>query len=94
MSAILNVLMTTEQINQISDLSEWNEEKREFVVPAFTYREKNISFPKLTSQQNKDLLENERQKKEVYFNFDARRNSSTDPTDDFSPKRARPPKNG
>jgi len=48
--------MTPEQVNQISDLSEWNEEKREFVVPAFTYREKNISFPKLTAQQNKDLL--------------------------------------
>jgi len=86
--------MTPEQVNQISNLSEWNEEKREFVVPAFTYREKNICFPKLTVQQNKDLLESERHKKEVYFNFDDRRNSSTDPTEDSSPKRARPPKNG
>ncbi len=55
-TAILNVLMSPEQVNQISDLSEWNEEKREYVVPSFTYREKNISFPKLSAQQNKDLL--------------------------------------
>lgn len=27
-TAILNVLMSPEQVNQISDLSEWNEEKR------------------------------------------------------------------
>lgn len=93
LSAILNVLMTPEQINQISDLSEWNEERREYIVPAFTYRERNINFPKLSNQQNKDLLENERLKKEVYFTAD-RRNSSTDPTDDSSPKRGRPPKNG
>lgn len=38
LQAILDVLMTPEQINQISDMSEWNEEKREYIVPAFTYR--------------------------------------------------------
>ena len=50
-SAILNMLMTSDQIDMIVNNSEWDEEKREWKVPYFTYREKNVNLPKLQSKE-------------------------------------------
>lgn len=45
--AVLAVLMTQEQIDHVINNSEWNEEKKEWIVPYFTYKEKNMGLPKL-----------------------------------------------
>ena len=44
------MLMNSEQIDMIVNNSEWDEEKREWKVPFFTYREKNVNLPKLQSK--------------------------------------------
>lgn len=71
-------------MNQIMDMCEWSEERRDFIVPSFTYRDRNLGFPKLSAQQTKDLLDSERQKKEIVFRdarfeFPQRNNSINDP---------------
>lgn len=48
-SAILAMLMTPDQIDHIVNNSEWNEEKKEWYVPYFTYKEKNMGLPKLAN---------------------------------------------
>jgi len=50
-SAILNVLMNQEQIDYVVNNSDWSEEKREWTVPYFTYKEKNMGLPKLNSKK-------------------------------------------
>lgn len=46
-SAILNMLMSHDQIEYIVNNSEWNEERKEWNVPHFTYKQKNMGLPKL-----------------------------------------------
>ena len=46
-TAILNVLMSQDQLDIIINNSEWNEERREWIVPSFTYKEKFVQLPKL-----------------------------------------------
>lgn len=43
------MLMTPDQIDHIVNNSEWNEEKKEWYVPYFTYKEKNLGLPKLAN---------------------------------------------
>jgi len=58
------MIMSSDQIEMIVNNSEWDEEKREWKVPFFTYREKNINLPKLMSKEmTKDLVESEKDKK-------------------------------
>ena len=42
--------------------SEWDEERREWNVPHFTYRERMINFPKLHGM-SKEMIEQERDRK-------------------------------
>ena len=51
--------------------SEWDEERREWIVPHFTYRERMVNFPKLHGM-NKEMIEQERDRKEIVFR-DSRR---------------------
>lgn len=53
--AILAILMNSEQLDTIINNSDWNEEKREWTVPNFVYKEKMVALPKL--QQSRDLGE-------------------------------------
>jgi hypothetical protein len=69
-TAILNILMSQDQLDLIINNSDWDEDKREWKVPNFVYRERNVGLPKL--QQGRDFNE-EREKKEVVF-----RNSKRD----------------
>lgn len=56
--------MGSDQLDMIVNNSEWDEEKREWKVPAFTYRENNVNFPKLMSKDmSKNLIETEKDKK-------------------------------
>ena len=41
--------MNQDQIDHIVNNSEWNEEKEEWNIPNFTYREKNMGLPKLST---------------------------------------------
>lgn len=50
--------MSRDQLDMIVNNSEWDEEKREWRVPMFTYRERNVNLPKLLSKEmSKDLIE-------------------------------------
>ena len=48
-TAILAIIMSQDQIDHIVNHSEWNEEKNEWNVPYFTYKEKNMGLPKLAA---------------------------------------------
>jgi hypothetical protein len=39
--------MTQEQLDYIVMNSEWNDEKKEWAIPYFSYKEKNMGLPKL-----------------------------------------------
>ena len=47
--AVLAMLMTQEQLDYVVLNSEWNEDREEWNVPYFTYREKAVGLPKLAS---------------------------------------------
>ncbi len=54
-TAILNVLMSQDQLDMIVNNSEWNQEKREWTVPNFTYKERFVQLPKLGRGDYRDL---------------------------------------
>jgi hypothetical protein len=78
MTSILNMIMTQEQIDHIVNNSDWNEEKKEWTVPYFTYKERNMGLPKLnsTGMSKKDAIDNDKDKKEIVF-----KNTHKGPTD-------------
>jgi len=47
------MLMNQEQIDYIVLNSDWNEEKKEWYVPYFTYKEKSMGLPKLSGPTRK-----------------------------------------
>jgi hypothetical protein len=69
------MLMTSDQIDHIVNNSEWNEERKEWHVPYFTFKEKNMGLPKLgnTGMSRKEAAESEREKKEVVFKATSQR---------------------
>ena len=69
--AIISILMNNDQLETIMKNADWDEEKREWVVPHFTYRERMVNFPKLGGM-SKEMIEQERDKKEIVFR-DSRR---------------------
>lgn len=52
-SAIIKMLLTSDQIELIVQQSEYNDETKEWTIAPFYYREKNINFPKLPEPQRK-----------------------------------------
>lgn len=48
-SSILSMIMTQDQIDYIVNNSDWNEEKKQWNIPYFAYKEKNMGLPKLSS---------------------------------------------
>lgn len=56
--------------------SEWDEERREWNVPHFTYRERMINFPKLHGM-SKEMIEQERDRKQIVFR-DSRRDKDSE----------------
>lgn len=42
--------MNQDQLDTIINNSDWNEEKREWIVPNFVYKERMIALPKLHSR--------------------------------------------
>lgn len=52
----MNILMSPDQLEHIINNSSWNDEKREWVVPPFTYRERMVNFPKVHGM-NKQMIE-------------------------------------
>lgn len=66
LTAIISILMSTDQLETIVNNSEWDEEKREWRVPHFTYRERMVNFPKIHGM-TKDMIEQEKDRKEIVF---------------------------
>ena len=67
--------MTQQQIDYIVNNSDWNEEKKEWNVPYFAYKEKSMGLPKLSStgMSKKDSLQLQKDKKEVIFKTTAQK---------------------
>ena len=60
--------MNQEQLDHIVLNSEWNEERQDWLVPNFNYREKNTGLPKLSGKMTRnESTELEKEKKEVIF---------------------------
>ena len=66
-SGICSMLLTQDQIQQIIQQSEFNDETREWAIAPFYYRDRNINFPKLGNVKNAELIEFEKEKKELIF---------------------------
>ena len=66
--------MTQEQLDYIVNNSEWNEERKDWTVPYFTYKEKNMGLPNLgtTGMSKRDSTDGDRDKKEVVFKHTAK----------------------
>lgn len=62
--AIISILMSQDQLDMIINNSDWNQEKREWTIPNFVYKEKMVNLPKV--QHGRDSNE-EKDKKEVIF---------------------------
>lgn len=52
--------MSQEQLDYIVNNSEWSEEKREWNVPNFSYKQKNMGLPKLGGPPKKAMNEEEK----------------------------------
>ena len=64
--------MGQDQIDHVINHSEWNEETKEWKIPYFTYKEKNMGLPKLQANTTSNFLpresiEVEKDKKEITF---------------------------
>ena len=57
--------MSQDQIDHIVNHSQWSEERKEWNVPYFTYKEKNMGLPKLaaTGLSRRDAVEEYRDRK-------------------------------
>lgn len=67
--------MSQDQLDMIINNSDWNEEKREWTIPNFVYKEKMVNLPKLQKQISRDSNE-EKEKKEVIFRNSQRTTAS------------------
>ena len=47
--------MNQDQLDMIVNNSEWNEEKREWNVPNFSYKERFVQLPKLGRGEHRDV---------------------------------------
>jgi hypothetical protein len=61
------MIMTKDQIDYIVNNSDWSEEKSEWNIPHFAYKDKNMGLPKLSStgMSRKDSIDFDKEKKEV-----------------------------
>lgn len=46
-TAIIKMLLSIDEIEQIKSASEWIEETNEYKVPVFYFKDKSVKFPKL-----------------------------------------------
>ena len=69
------MLVLSEQIDHIVNNSEWSEERKEWTVPYFTYKEKNMGLPKLgnTGMSRKETVDTDKEKKEIVFKATSQR---------------------
>ena len=61
------MLLTQDQIEQILSQSEYNDETRDWIIAPFYYRDRNVNFPKLPPAQTKELIQHQKDKKELVF---------------------------
>lgn len=61
------MVFNQDQIDQIIKQSEYNDETREWAIAPFYYRDRNVNFPKLGQVKNNELIDFERDKKELIF---------------------------
>ena len=60
------MVMSFEDIAKVERMSEWDEDKMEYKIPSFYYKEKFVVFPK-AGPQTSEFVENEKNKKFVVW---------------------------
>ena len=64
---MLSMLLTNNEILSIRRKSEFNEEDKEWDIPYFFLKGKQVQFPTLSRNKARDFVENEKQNRELVF---------------------------
>ena len=78
---MLKMLLKDNEIEKVRHRSSFEEESQQWNIPYFYLQAKNVAFPKLGKNQARDLVENEKENRELQFGQkssveDSSRNSS------------------
>lgn len=63
--SILKHVFKKDELGILKGASKWSDLKNNYVVPPFLFRNKKLRFPKLNYQQGIDLIENEKDTREM-----------------------------
>lgn len=65
---ICKVLLSDKEIEIIRGASDWDEEKQEYKLPTFYFKDKELKFPKCSNQaQSNAIIEQSRESRDVVF---------------------------
>ena len=64
---MLQMLLKDNEIEKIRHRSSFDDENQKWDIPFFYLQAKNVAFPKLNRNQAKDLVENEKENRELQF---------------------------
>ena len=59
------MVLNNDEVEVIKSASQWNEDKNDYKVPPFYFKDKKLKFPKLSSAQAMDLVQNEKDGREI-----------------------------
>ncbi|KAL4473629.1 hypothetical protein ABPG74_022493 [Tetrahymena malaccensis] len=79
--SICQMLLTPDEIEIIKGQGEWQDDYQVYKLPPFYFKQKKLNFPKLPAAQAIDMIDQEKQSREIDFmrqnnNFDNRQNSN------------------
>lgn len=66
-NGIMKMLLSSDEMDKIKGACEWSENKNDFLIPPFVLKNKKVKFPALNSQQALDLINQEKDSREVFF---------------------------
>lgn len=64
------MLLSTREYEILKSASNWNEDKGTYIVPPFTFKDKKIRFPKLAAHQAMELVDQEKENRDIDFEAD------------------------
>lgn len=67
LNGMLSILLTSNEILSIRRKSDYNEDNKEWVIPYFFLKGKQVQFPTLSRNKARDLVESEKQNRDVVF---------------------------
>lgn len=66
-AAVLDILLTKAEIGKIKERSKYDEDKNEYIIPPFILRGKKVKFPKLGGRQSMEMVNQEKENRELEF---------------------------